>query len=58
MSYHDAYIGPGKIGSGVVNPLIKQQERLSLLEKLLKEIAEETDNPNLKQRIEEALDEG
>ncbi len=58
MSYHDGYIDPQKTGGAVINPLIKQQKRLSLLETLLKEIAEETDNLQLKERIKEVLDEG
>tara|TARA_B100000530_G_C15801567_1_gene425799 strand:+ start:177 stop:419 length:243 start_codon:yes stop_codon:yes gene_type:complete len=57
MSYHDGYIDPNKAGMAVVNPLLKQQRRLRAVEKLLKEIAEETDDPRLKERIKEVLNE-
>lgn len=57
MSYHDGYIDPRNSGAGVINPLVKQQKRLLNLEALLKEIAEETDNTELKERINEVLSE-
>ena len=56
MGYHDRkqpdYL---KTGIGVVNPLHQQQKKLTQLEKFLREMAEETDDPQLKQKIEEVL---
>jgi hypothetical protein len=41
----------------VVNPLHRQQKRLSQLESFLREIASETGDDNLKEKIEKVLDE-
>tara|TARA_R100001126_G_C4806289_1_gene139518 strand:- start:372 stop:545 length:174 start_codon:yes stop_codon:yes gene_type:complete len=57
MGYHDRrrpdYL---KTGMGVVNPLHEQQRRLTKLEKFLQEIAEETEDTHLKERIEAVLE--
>ena len=57
MSYHDSYYHSQleKKGMAVVNPLHAQQKRLTQLEEFLKEIAEETDNQHLKDRINDVL---
>jgi hypothetical protein len=57
VSYHDGYVDPRTAGAAVINPIAEQQKRLSTLEKLLKEIAEETDSDDLKMRINEVLSE-
>jgi hypothetical protein len=57
VSYHDGYVDPRTAGVAVINPIAEQQKRLSTLEKLLKEIAEETDSDDLKMRINEVLSE-
>ena len=54
MSYHDGY-NPRLEGIAVVNPLIEQQKRLTRLERFLQQIATETDNSELKARIETIL---
>jgi hypothetical protein len=56
MSYHD-YARPTTVGMEVVNPLHRQQKRLSQLESFLREIASETGDDNLKEKIEKVLDE-
>ncbi len=57
MGYHDRrrpdYL---KTGMGVINPLHEQQRRLTKLEKFLQEIAEETEDAHLKERIEAVLE--
>ena len=55
MSYHDYPPDYKRTGIGVVNPLHQQQKKLTQLEQFLREIASETDDPQLKKRIEEAL---
>ena len=56
MGYHDRkrpdYLNTGM---GVVNPLHEQQRRLTKLEKFLREIAEETADPKLKEKILDVL---
>ena len=57
LGYHDRkkpdYM---KTGMGVVNPLHEQQRRLTKLEKFLNEIAEQTDDPQLRERIQNVLE--
>lgn len=55
MSYHDGYDRPLMEGRAVVNPLLEQRKRLTKLEKLLQEIANETENDQLKTKIEQTL---
>jgi hypothetical protein len=60
MSYHDrkptSYHSPlDSKGISVVNPLHEQRKKLLQLEEFLKEIAEETDDPTLKQKINNVL---
>ena len=58
MGYHDRKPPDyyyKNTGIGVVNPLHEQQRRLTKLEKVLQEIAEETDDPQLRERIQDAL---
>tara|TARA_B100000989_G_scaffold46334_2_gene29914 strand:+ start:9946 stop:10122 length:177 start_codon:yes stop_codon:yes gene_type:complete len=57
MSYHDSHYHSEleKKGMAVVNPLHEQQKRLTQLEEFLKKIAEETDNQQLKDRINDIL---
>ena len=56
MGYHDRkrpdYLNTGM---GVVNPLHEQQRRLTKLEKFLREIAEETEDAHLRERIQAIL---
>ena len=56
MGYHDRkrpdYLNTGM---GVVNPLHEQQRRLTKLEKFLHEIAEETEDTHLRERIQAIL---
>jgi|TARA_B100000282_G_scaffold290035_1_gene260525 hypothetical protein len=57
MSYHDSYYH-SKLedkGISVVNPLHEQQKRLSQLEDFLAEIANETQDQRLKDRINDVL---
>ena len=56
MSYHDSYGRPRTAGNAVVNPLLEQRKRLTKLEHLLKEIAEETTDEDLRKRIEHILE--
>jgi len=56
MSYHDGYDRPRTAGNAVVNPLLEQRKRLTKLEHLLKEIAEETTDEDLRKRIEHILE--
>ena len=56
MSYHGQPPPDyNKIGIAVVNPLHEQRKRLTQLEKLLEEIANETDNADLKEKIGNVL---
>ena len=55
MSCHDGYDRPLMEGRAVVNPLLEQRKRLTKLEKLLQEIANETENDQLKTKIEQTL---
>jgi len=52
VGYHDRQ-KPDYMNTGiaVVNPLHEQQRRLNQLEKLLNEIAEETSDRNLREKI-------
>jgi hypothetical protein len=56
VGYHDRqrpdYMSTG---IGVVNPLHEQQKKLNQLKQFLKEMAEETDDLELKNRIEAVL---
>jgi hypothetical protein len=56
VGYHDRqrpdYMSTG---IGVVNPLHEQQKKLNQLKQFLKEMAEETGDPELKNRIEDVL---
>lgn len=56
MGYHDRQ-RPDYMNTGiaVVNPLHEQQKKLNQLKQFLKEMAEETDDPELKNRIEDVL---
>ena len=56
MGYHDR-MPPDYLntGMGVINPLHEQQRRLTKLEKFLREIAEETEDPHLRERIQAIL---
>ena len=57
LGYHDRkqpdYMNTG---IGVVNPLHEQQKKLNQLKQFLREMAEETDDPQLKQRIKNVLE--
>jgi|TARA_R110002020_G_scaffold17055_2_gene60386 23S rRNA A2030 N6-methylase RlmJ len=57
MSYHDSnyHSSLREKGMAVVNPLHTQQKRLAELEGFLKELASQTDNAELQQRIENIL---
>ena len=57
MSYHDSnyHTRLRDKGMAVVNPLHEQRKRLTQLEKFLAEIAEETNDTKLQQRIENIL---
>ena len=57
MSYHDSnyHTRLRDEGMAVVNPLHEQRKRLTQLEKFLAEIAEETSDTKLQQRIENIL---
>ena len=58
MSYHDSYYHSelAEKGMAVVNPLHEQRKRLTQLEQFLKEIAEETKDNNLKEKIDNILE--
>lgn len=52
MSYHDNYHAALKNkGMAVVNPLHEQRKRLTQLEDLLREIAKETEDVQLQEKI-------
>lgn len=56
MSYHDQPPDWTKNkGIAVVNPLHEQRKRLTKLENFLKELAEEIENPEIKQKIQKFL---
>ncbi len=57
MSYHDSnyHSNLREKGIAVVNPLHTQQKRLAELEGFLRELASQTDNTELKDRIENIL---
>jgi len=55
MSYHDCPPDWKKTGIGIVNPLHEQRDKITQLEKFLKEIAEEIQDPALKKKIENIL---
>jgi hypothetical protein len=57
MSYHDSnyHSRLEDIGMEVINPLHKQQKRLSELETFLKELKLETSDEDLKERIDKIL---
>ena len=58
MSYHDSYYHSelAEKGMAVVNPFHEQRKRLTQLEQFLKEIAEETKDNNLKEKIDKILE--
>jgi hypothetical protein len=58
MSYHDSYYHSelAEKGMAVVNPLHEQRKRLTQLEQFLKEIAMETKDNNLKEKIDKILE--
>tara|TARA_Y100001938_G_C7993162_1_gene380597 strand:+ start:89 stop:265 length:177 start_codon:yes stop_codon:yes gene_type:complete len=58
MSYHDSYYHSDLLekGMAVVNPLHEQRKRLTQLEQFLKEIAEETKDKKLKEKIDKILE--
>jgi len=57
VSYHDSnyHSNLREKGIAVVNPLHTQQKRLAELEGFLRELASQTDNTELKDRIENIL---
>jgi len=57
VSYHDSnyHSNLREKGMAVVNPLHTQQKRLAELEGFLRELASQTDNTELKDRIENIL---
>jgi len=58
MSYHDSYYHSelSEKGMAVVNPLHEQRKRLTQLEEFLKEIADETKDKKLKEKIDKMLE--
>jgi TRAP-type C4-dicarboxylate transport system substrate-binding protein len=58
MSYHDSYYHSQleKKGMAVVNPLHEQQKRLTQLEEFLKEIADEVNDKDLRDKIDKMLE--
>ena len=56
MSYHDKPPDwSNNTGIAVVNPLHEQRKRLTKLENFLKELAEEIESPEIKQKIQKFL---
>lgn len=58
MSYHDSYYHSQleKKGMAVVNPLHEQQKRLTQLEEFLKQIADEVNDKDLRDKIDKMLE--
>jgi hypothetical protein len=57
MAYHDNnyHSSLNSKGISVVNPLHEQRKKLTQLEEFLREIAEQTDDPTLREKIQNVL---